>query len=166
MDIRDDFLKSFNPNSKVWIFQSIDYLNESHVSFIYKKISEFIKSWNSHGKNLKGDVIILKSHFIFVIIDGDLNEASGCSIDKLFKKIKDVGENLEKDFLNRNFIGFKYNLKEKSKINFLLIQDFKKKVINNFFSEDIVIFDNSISKLNQLQNWCLNLDRWKERYIK
>jgi len=29
-----------------------------------------------------------------------------------------------------------------------------------------VIFDNSISKINQLQNWCLNLDKWKERYIK
>ena len=79
---------SFSSNSKIWIFQSVEYLDLNDCSFIKEKMIEFIQSWDSHGKILKSEYDILYSHFILVTCDNMINEPSGCAIDKLFNQIK------------------------------------------------------------------------------
>ena len=60
-DLILDSIKSFNPDSKLWIFQSIEPLDESEVVFVSKSLEKFLFSWTSHGKkiNSKSFVIII-----------------------------------------------------------------------------------------------------------
>ena len=157
-----DLIKSFNPNSKLWIFQSLEFLDNDEVDFISKSIESFLLSWESHGKKIKSTCFVIKSHFIFVLVDSNFSEASGCSIDGLFKKIQSLGGYLNKDFFKRNYIAFhKINSK---KINFLTFIDFKNYIKN--YPEDLVVFDNSISFLCDFKNWQLTLKDWKLKYFK
>ena len=48
-----DLIKSFNPNSKLWIFQSLEFLDNDEIDFISKSIETFLLSWESHGKKIK-----------------------------------------------------------------------------------------------------------------
>lgn len=161
-DLIPKYIKSFNPDSKLWIFQSIEPLDKDEVFVISKELEEFLFSWTSHGKYIKSTSFIIKSHFIFVLVDSNFDNASGCSIDSLFKKIKYIGENLKKDFLRRNLISFQE--KNSKRVDFLTLIQFKKFINTNL--NDIVVFDNSISLLSDLKNWEMNLDQWKLKYYK
>ena len=161
-DVIPDFIKSFNPDSKLWIFQSMDPLDKEEIIIISKSINQFLVSWRSHGKQIKSTSFVIKSHFIFVLVDSNFHEASGCSIDSLFKKIKELGNCLNKDFLKRNFISFQE--KNSKRVHFLPLIKFKKYINNNL--NEIIVFDNSISCLSDLKNWQMNIADWKLKYFK
>ena len=162
-DFMLDSIKLFNPDSKLWIFQSLDSLDEKEVLFISNNIEQFLSSWKSHGKQIKSTSFIIKSHFIFVLVDSNFVEASGCSIDNLFKKIQEIGNYLNKDFLKRNLISFKK--KQSKRINFFPLIKFKE-YMNSHDSNDFIIFDNSICLLRDLQYWQMNVLDWKLKYFK
>ena len=44
--------KSLNKNSRVWIFQSLDFIDDRLVEVIKEKISLFLNEWKSHQNNL------------------------------------------------------------------------------------------------------------------
>ena len=156
---------SFPSNSKIWIFQSVEYLDLNDCYFIKEKMIEFIQSWDSHGKILKAEYDILYSHFILVTCDSMINEPSGCAIDKLFNQIREIGLKLDVDFFRRNLVAYK--LASEKKIKFLSITEFKKIIINTSKSDnELIIFDNSISRFEELKNWKINLDSWKQKYGK
>ena len=56
--------------------------------------------------------------------------------------------------------------KTTERINFLSSIEFKKYITINAFSNDLTIFDNSISILKDFKNWKLNISDWKLKFIK
>ena len=45
--------KSLNKSSRVWIFQSIDFIDDRVIEVIKEKISLFLNEWKSHQKDFK-----------------------------------------------------------------------------------------------------------------
>ena len=157
-------MKLFSPDSKLWIFSSIDILNKTEEKYINKEISEFLYSWNAHGKKMKSKLYIMKSHFIIIIVNSNFTAASGCSIDSLYRKIKEIGNKLNINFSNQDYIPFMKN-KSSKKIEFLKFLKFKNCVKNNYFNDECIVFDNSINLLSELDNWQLNLKDWKSKFM-
>ena len=148
--------------SKIWIFQTINPLSYEEEDYINKEIDLFLYKWKSHGNNLKANYLIFKSYFIIISVDNNFFNASGCSLDKLFNKIKILGSNLNRSFFEREYIFFE---NDDEKINFLKLNDFKKKLNNKNISPKI-IYDNSIHILKDLnKSWRMNIFEWKEKFI-
>ena len=153
---------NLDPDSKVWIFQSTVKLNSKEDFFLKKELDTFLHQWKSHGNNLKADYILFKSHFIIISVDKFFFEASGCSLDKLFKKIKDLGSFLDKDFFQRDYIFFELL---DQKIQNLKIREFKDSLSHNIINP-LVIYDNSIHLLSQLrEGWRKDIVSWKSKYL-
>ena len=153
---------SLDPDSKVWIFQSTVKLKTKEEAFLKKELDVFLYQWKSHGNNLQADYILYKSHFIIISVDKFFFEASGCSLDKLFKKIKDLGSFLDKDFFQRDYIFFEFS---DHKIQNLKIREFKYSLSRNII-KPLVIYDNSIYLLNQLrEEWRKDIVSWKSKYL-
>jgi len=91
--------------ARVWVFQCTEPLNENQIISLQKAMSEFCKSWQSHGKELEAGFIVSKGHFLIIGVNEDNKDASGCSIDKLFQYLKawQIEQNL--DFFDRESIG-------------------------------------------------------------
>jgi len=148
--------------SKIWIFQTINPLSYEEENYINKEIDLFLFKWKSHGNNLKANYLIFKSYFIIISVDNNFFNASGCSLDKLFNKIQLLGSNLNRSFFEREYIFFE---NDDEKINFLKLNDFKKKLNNKNISPKI-IYDNSIHSLKDLnKSWRMNIFDWKEKFI-
>ena len=153
---------SLDPDSKVWIFQSTVKLKTKEEAFLKKELDVFLYQWKSHGNNLQADYILFKSHFIIISVDKFFFEASGCSLDKLFKKMKDLGSFLDKDFFQRDYIFFEFS---DHKIQNLKIREFKYNLSRNII-KPLVIYDNSIYLLNQLrEEWRKDIVSWKSKYL-
>ncbi len=160
-----DKVKLLNPNSRIWIFSSISALNEVEKKLINKKVSNFLFSWEAHGENIESDIYIIESHFIFIIVNSNFASPTGCSIDKLYGEIKDIGNELNLNFLSADQIPFRRKSSSK-KIEFLKYLNFKKYIRDNHLSDESVIYDNSINKLSQLDKWELSLKDWKLKFIR
>ena len=51
--------KSLKKNSKVWVFQSLDYIDDHVVEEIKEKISLFLNEWKSHQRDFESSFEIL-----------------------------------------------------------------------------------------------------------
>ena len=163
-DFISEKINSYNSNSRLWIFQSLSLLTNYEKEIISNKLNNFFSNWDAHGKSLKSSSFFVYSNFLIVLVDSNEVSATGCAIDKLFNKIEDIGIKLNKSLINNNFIAYKFN--DSESIHFLNLFDFKKKIRDKLIL-DCVIFDNSISTIEQLKNsWVISIEEWKKKYIK
>ncbi|MBK8846809.1 MAG: hypothetical protein IPO27_09810 [Bacteroidetes bacterium] len=88
-------------DSKVWIFQANRLLDDAEVALLMDKCKAFIDSWTSHNTELKASAIIKHQLFLIIGVDTLFANASGCSIDKAFRFVQDIGAHLKIDFFNR-----------------------------------------------------------------
>mgnify|MGYP001437659125 CR=1 FL=1 len=160
-----DKLKLLDPNSRIWIFSSTNTLSELEKKHINKEFFKFQLSWKAHGKKIESNSYIIKSHFIFIIVNNNFASPTGCSIDKLYNKIKEIGNELNLNFLSADQIPFKRNNLSK-KIEFLKFIKFKNYIKNNHLNDECIIYDNSINILSQLDGWELTLKDWKLKFIR
>ena len=148
--------------SKIWIFQTINPLSIEEENYIIKEIDLFLSKWTSHGNDLKSNYLIYKSHFIIISVDNNFFNASGCSLDKLFNKIKILGSNLNRSFFQREYIFFE---NDDYHINYLRLNDFKIK-LNKRIIEPKIIYDNSVFLLKDLNDsWKKNISEWKVKFM-
>ena len=94
--------KSLEKNSRVWVFQSLDFIDDRLVEEIKEKISSFLSKWKSHQKDFKSSFEIRYNTFIIIAAD-EGNLVSGCSIDSLINFIKDLENSYELQLLDKCF---------------------------------------------------------------
>ncbi|MCU0382877.1 MAG: hypothetical protein MUF68_02315 [Cyclobacteriaceae bacterium] len=92
-------------NARVWIFTANKKLNAEIVSTIRQQLDRHLAGWTAHGNSLLAAHIILEDYFLVVGLNQNEADASGCSIDSLFRMIKAVGDNNSIDFLNRENVA-------------------------------------------------------------
>jgi hypothetical protein len=92
---------SFSPESRVWIYASNRELTSEEVEIASTELSDFVASWNAHGKALNADASVLFNRFLILTVDESFASASGCSIDSSVKVVKFIGEKLKIDFFDR-----------------------------------------------------------------
>lgn len=162
-DFISEKINSYNSNSRLWIFQSLSLLTNNEKVIISNELNNFFDNWDSHGKNLKSSSFFVYSNFLIVLVDSSKVSPTGCAIDKLFNKIKDIGIKINKSLINNNFIAYKLN--DSESIYFLNLFDFKKHIKDKLIL-DCVVFDNSISTIEQLKNsWLISIEEWRKKYI-
>ncbi|MGF1925201.1 MAG: ABC transporter ATPase, partial [Bacteroidia bacterium] len=71
----------FSPQSKVWIYQSNRAFTAAEAAAIQQKLDGFTAQWTAHGHQLKAKAVIPYNFFIVFIVDQNVANATGCSID-------------------------------------------------------------------------------------
>ncbi|MFV0305089.1 MAG: ABC transporter ATPase [Moheibacter sp.] len=131
--------------SKVWIFQSIRNFTETEQIEIEQILNKFMEEWNAHGAALSSDFSIYHNRFIVIATDENQVQASGCSIDSMTRVIKSIEEKYKFGLLNRMLISYRSG----SDIMTLPLPEFKQKVKSGELNEETIIFNNSLTHLNE-----------------
>ena len=95
-----DFNTMLN-DSRIWIYASEHELKNEQENYIIKNISDHLKNWEAHKVPLIAGITILENRFIVVALDESKNIASGCSIDTLQSKIKEIEKDISISLLKR-----------------------------------------------------------------
>ncbi len=141
-------------NSRIWIFQANRKFSTEEKEIINSKLNNFIADWNAHGAELLADFELPYDQFIVVGVDESQATASGCSIDKLTKLVRELDADYQFDLLNRMLVSYENN--EEVLIEKLTI--FKKKVKDGEI-KNVKVFNNGISSLHDFkQNWLVPLE--------
>ena len=133
-------------DSKIWIFQANRKFSTEEKQVITIKLNNFIADWNAHGADLLADFKLPFDQFIVVAVDENQATASGCSIDKLTKLMRELDADYSFDLLNRMLVS--YQIEEEIIVEKL--PTFKQKVKNGEI-KNVHVFNNGISSLNEFK---------------
>ncbi len=141
--------KHFSLDSKLWVFQANQTLNDEQFNSLETTLSDFCTSWSSHGAALKADFCILERLFVLVSVDSSDKNASGCSIDTLTKTMLELERTLSVKFTDRLCIATELE----ENVTLWAYSDLIKEVQSKKLPEQTLIFNNSIASLGQLKEW-------------
>ncbi len=132
--------ESLSPNSRIWIYQSSRVLTPEEQSILQSETEAFLIEWTAHGQTLRAGMRIEFDQFLIIGVNEDVNEASGCSIDKCVAFIRQMGKSLNTDFLDRSLIAYRLD----GKMHIMDFKDFKNSLSKDEISQRAEIFNNAV----------------------
>ncbi len=151
------------PKSRIWIYQASRKLNEEEQRFITHKTESFLVEWTAHGNSLEAGMQIVYDQFIIIGVNEKVNEASGCSIDKSVNHIRQLGQVLNIDLLERSKIA----IYEDTKVVLVDFSEIRQMVSEGRILERTKVFNNAIITKNELESGWLQPanESWIKRYF-
>ncbi|MDO9001097.1 MAG: hypothetical protein Q7W45_15135 [Bacteroidota bacterium] len=148
--------------NRAWTFIISKSLSRDELNSLTELGNNFVLGWTAHEKQLTASFEIFKDKIIIVKVNEDVAGASGCSIDKLTRFVKDAETKFNIELLNRLLVAYKsgeeIEIVHSSKIKELLEQ--------NKISENTIIFNTASNNQNELNNWEQELkNTWLVKYL-
>ena len=88
-------------DARLWVFVGDRKMSSTEISWLNESLTQFVSSWQTHGKSLDAVGFVLHDTAIAIIANQNAVKASGCSMDKINHLVKDAGKQLSVDFFNR-----------------------------------------------------------------
>lgn len=138
----------FSQSSRVWVYQSDKELNEGAVNKLQADLDNFTTSWTAHNHQLKAKAEIRYNRFIILIVDESQAGATGCSIDKSVRFMKDVEQHFGINLFDR------FNLAYRSGEQILSVprHTFEELIINKTIDTNTIVFNNMVQNLSELES--------------
>ena len=149
-------------DSRIWIYQSNKELNNDQVCEISGKLTDFLKTWNTHGKPISCSFQVKYNRFIIIAAENTL-EISGCSIDSSVAFIQSLEAKYSIVLLDKMDVAYRTN----ETIDIISLKDFKQMVKNKSITSTTVVFNNLVSNISELNsNWETTVeDSWHARFL-
>ena len=148
--------------NRAWTFIISKTLSQEELNSLTASGNKFVLGWTAHEQQLTASFEIIKEKIIVVKVNEEVTNASGCSIDKLTRFIKETEAQFKIELLNRLLVAYKkeegIEVVHSSKIRELLEQ--------NLISENTIIYNTSVNDQNGLKNWEQELkNTWLNKYL-
>lgn len=79
-------------SARVWVFASDRRLAPDEAKLLLAEVDAYLDQWKAHGAPLRNARELRESQFLVIGVDPSVEQASGCSIDALFRSLQRLGE--------------------------------------------------------------------------
>jgi len=137
----------FSQSSRVWVYQSDKELNGADVNKLQAALDNFTIGWTAHNNQLKAKAEIRYNRFIILIVDESQAGATGCSIDKSVRFMKDIEQHFGINLFDR------FNLAYRSGEQILSVprHAFEGLILNKTIDTNTIVFNNMVQNLSELE---------------
>lgn len=80
--------------ARVWVFASDRPLGPDESARLLSEVDAFLDQWKAHGAPLRNARDFRENQFLVIGVDPSVEQASGCSIDGLFRALQELGATL------------------------------------------------------------------------
>jgi hypothetical protein len=150
-------------SARVWVYTCQKALSNAEAEIIESYLSQNIEQWAAHGNTLSAGFSVVANRFVVLALDESKAMASGCSIDASGRWFKELGQELETDFLNRDLIYLAPDGTQKSVGAFQT----KTAVTTGQIGEFTIIFNTLVENLGQFRTEFLQAagKSWLKKYF-
>lgn len=139
-------------NERIWIYTlSKELSNEQLVDF-KNRCQNFVNSWTAHDVSLDASFDLYQNRLLIFKVNEDTYNASGCSIDKQLRFVKELEQAFSVELLNRLLVAYESN----HQVEVVKASQIKELLAANTISSSTLVFDNAITESNQLET------KWKQ----
>lgn len=150
-------------NERIWIYTlSKELTNEQLVDF-KNRCQNFVSGWTAHDVSLDASFELYQNRLLIFKVNEDKYNASGCSIDKQLRFVKELEQTFSVELLNRLLVAYENNHQveviKSSQVNELLAA--------NQITANTLVFDNTITQSSELTTkWKQPLQStWLSKYL-
>ena len=86
---------SLPAHARVWVFASDRPLRDADASMLLGEVDAWLAQWKAHGAPLRSAREWRDDRFLAIGVDPTAEQASGCSIDALFRRLQEVQQRLD-----------------------------------------------------------------------
>ncbi len=148
--------------TKVWTYLIDKDLSEDQLDLLKSKGLAFVQQWTAHENPLAGSFEIFKNKIIIVKVDESQHGASGCSVDKLLRFIKQCENEFQINLLNRLLVAIETN----DGIKAIPSSSIKDKLSNGELSGETLVYDTAVATGSELEAWQKPLRAtWLNKYL-
>lgn len=83
-------MQALPDDARVWVFAANDVLSSDAESVLLAEADAFLSQWRAHGTPLLGARELREGRFLCVAVDERAAGASGCSVDTLFRRLREL----------------------------------------------------------------------------
>ncbi|UPQ79121.1 ABC transporter ATPase [Flavobacterium azooxidireducens] len=149
--------------SRIWIYQSNRKFSDEEVAEIENDLQAFVEEWAAHGTSLEASFITKYNRFIILAVNQDVQQATGCSIDKSVEFIQSLEQKYKVDLLDKMNVTYKQGefLTHKS------LLDFKRMAKEKAVSANTIVFNNLVNTIEEWkESWEVPAeDSWHSRFF-
>ena len=155
---------SFSPESKVWVYQANREFSVAEIGELNPVLAAFTQRWTAHNHQLKAEYAVEYNRYIILVVDETQAGASGCSIDKSVRLMKEIEQKFSVNLFDRLLFSYKNS---NNVINFADMQTFRTEYTTNVINDDTIVFDNNVQTLAALQTeWQIPLkNSWHKQLV-
>ena len=135
-------------DARVWVYQNNKVLSDAEVNEIKAAGEIFIAGWSAHGAELKSSFDILYNRFIVIAVDEKQALASGCSIDKSVRFIKEIEQQFHLNLFDRLQVAYR----KEDEIISCHFSEFEKLAKQGSVNETTIVFNNMITNKTAFDN--------------
>jgi hypothetical protein len=136
-------IAQLSPSSRIWIYLASRELSQEKASQLLKAAGDFLETWVAHNNALKAGAELLYNQILVIAVDENIAEASGCSIDKLHRFIKQAESSFEIKLLDRMRVA----VKENNTIKNLSISDMQTEIASGNINGDTIVLNTLVETL-------------------
>lgn len=147
---------------KVWVYLSSKTLEGEILKGVLEQGQTFVQNWKAHEMPLSASFEVLHNRFIVVKVNETQYNASGCSIDKLLRLIKQLEADYAIELLNRLLVAYE----SKNGVEVVHASKIKELLEAGVVNAETIFFDTAVSDSAKLLNWKLAMkDTWLRKYL-
>ena len=135
------------PEARLWIFAAERPLTDPERARVTREVDDFIDRWAAHDVPLTAARDVRYRQFIFVAVDERAAGASGCSVDALVRRMKDLQAELGVELVNHAPVLYR----EGAGIERVSRERFADLAENGAVSPGTVVFDNTLTRVEQVR---------------
>jgi hypothetical protein len=150
-------------DARVWIYQSNTELSDEAAEALKIQAKEFVKGWTAHDHQLKADAAIYYNRFLILMVDEMHAAASGCSIDKSVKFVKEMEARFNITLLDRMNLAYK----KQDKVFSVSKADFEAMMLRGEITDETIVFNNLVGTVRELASeWELPMAKsWHKNLV-
>ncbi len=152
----------FPQTARVWIYQSDREIPEGQAAKVHDAVYQFAQQWTSHNQALKATGGLLHRRFLVLMVNEYVAGVSGCSIDSSVAFVKQLGQALQVDFMDR--LNFAYL--DGDEVKTVHKQELPQAYSKGDVDDSTLFFDNLVNnKSDFVTRWKKPLaDGWMKRF--
>ncbi|MGA9838092.1 MAG: hypothetical protein WBQ26_12310 [Gemmatimonadaceae bacterium] len=142
---------SLPANARVWVFACDRSLVREEARPLLDQVDAYLAQWTAHGAPLRCARDWRHDRFLAIGIDPTAEQASGCSIDDLFRRLRAAGDSIGVRVLGGGQVFYR---DEKGSVQSASRVEFAEMAVRGDVTEGTPIFDTSV----------ITADDWRERF--
>ena len=153
------------PSARAWIYTSNRLLTASESEQVQERLAPFLTEWSSHGTALKASSKVIDQAIIVVAVENGFEAASGCSIDKSVRVLKDLEKEFNVSLFDR--LQILYRQSASSVVQVLPLTEFKSKLAAGEISADGSVVNTQVASVGEFKSelWKEVKDSWLAKFL-
>jgi hypothetical protein len=140
---------SLPDDARVWVFGADSALDEQTSTRLLTVVDSFLDEWAAHGEQLTSARELRDGRFLLIGVDQNATAyASGCSIDGLYRKLKELEQRTGTSLLSREHVYYRGTDGE---VRSVTRDEFARLSSAGGIGPDTTVFDTSITSLGELR---------------